>query len=114
MSTRSGLTYSAKPNGTLGPPVIRHLLNAGCFDITLLTRNPAKAAETYPPPIRAIAADYSSVEALTTLLRDEDFDALVILIDRNQVQPQLNLVDAAAAVGGLHVIPSSFGTSFDG
>ncbi|KAK5122244.1 hypothetical protein LTR85_004154 [Meristemomyces frigidus] len=103
----------AGPNGTLGPPIIHHLLKAACFDITLLTRDPAKAAETYPAPTKTLAADYSSVPNLTTLLRAGAFDALVILINRDQVTAQTNLLDAAAAVGGLHVIPSSFGTSYE-
>ncbi|KAK4548651.1 hypothetical protein LTR36_009562 [Oleoguttula mirabilis] len=99
----------AGPNGNLGPSVISHLVKAG-FDVTLLTRDPAQAAQTYPPPIHTVQTDYSSVSALTTVLRNGAFDALVILINREQPDPQIRLLDAAAAVGGLHVIPSAFGT----
>ena len=36
-------------------------------------------------------------------------DALIILINRDQAQAQINLIDAAIAVGIPHIIPSSFG-----
>lgn len=44
----------AGPNGTLGPRVIRHLITAG-FDVVLLTRNPEKTSQSYPPPVDVVA-----------------------------------------------------------
>ncbi|KAI9709291.1 MAG: hypothetical protein M1820_003411 [Bogoriella megaspora] len=98
----------AGPNGTLGPAVIKHLSNNN-LEITLLTRDPKKASETHPPPTKVVQADYDSVEQLTSVLRQGTFDSLVILINRDQLGPQLRLIDAAIAARTPHIIPSSFG-----
>ncbi|KAK5701294.1 hypothetical protein LTR17_022708 [Elasticomyces elasticus] len=99
----------AGPNGTLGPPVIKHLIKQG-FEITLLSRDPKKSSKQYPPPIKALLADYNSVEQLTQTLRENGpFDSLVILINRDQLEPQVRLIDAAIAAGVPHIVPSSFG-----
>jgi len=98
----------AGPSGNLGPSVIHHLSKAG-FDLTLLTRDPKKAAETYPFPIRCETADYTSIDQLTTVLKSVNPDTLVILINREQLDPQLKLIDAALAAGVPHLIPSCFG-----
>ncbi|KAK4554925.1 hypothetical protein LTR86_008073 [Recurvomyces mirabilis] len=99
------------PNGTLGPTIIKHLALAG-FHVTLLTRNPAKAAKQYPPPFETVLADYDSTEALTTIFREHGFESLVILLNRRELQPQLRLIDAACSAGIGHVVPSSFGGDF--
>ena len=98
-----------QPNGTLGRSVIHHLKEAG-FNITLLTRNPETTAQEYAG-LRAIQVNYDSAEALTKTLREDvgSMDALVILINRDQLQPQLNLMDAAIAAHIPYIIPSSFG-----
>jgi uncharacterized protein YbjT (DUF2867 family) len=98
----------AGPNGTLGLSVIKHLSEAG-FDITLLTRNPEKAAQTYPPPIKTVKADYDSVERLAAVLKDLRPDAVVSLINRDQKEAQLKVIDAVAEAGVPHLIPSAFG-----
>ncbi|KAK5725996.1 hypothetical protein LTR15_004187 [Elasticomyces elasticus] len=99
----------AGPNGTLGPPVIRHLVKQG-FEVTLLSRDPDRASKQYPPPTKAISADYTSVEQLTEILQqDGPFDSLIILINRDQLEPQIKLIDAAIAAGVPHIVPSSFG-----
>ncbi|KAK5684791.1 hypothetical protein LTS10_002865 [Elasticomyces elasticus] len=99
----------AGPNGTLGPPVIKHLVKQG-FEITLLSRDPEKSSKQYPPPIKALFADYNSVEQLTQTLRENGpFDSLIILINRDQLEPQVRLIDAAIAAGVPHIVPSSFG-----
>ncbi|KXL46329.1 hypothetical protein M433DRAFT_160044 [Acidomyces richmondensis BFW] len=98
----------AGPNGNLGPSVIHHLSKAG-FELTLLTRDPKMAAETFPHPIRCEMADYSSADQLTAILKSVKPDALVILINREQLEPQLKLIDAAIAARVPHLIPSCFG-----
>ena len=51
------------------------------------------------------------MEALTKVLQQDvgHQDALVMLLNRDQVQAQLDLIDAAIAAGIPHIIPSSFG-----
>ncbi|KAK3674657.1 hypothetical protein LTR78_005379 [Recurvomyces mirabilis] len=99
------------PNGTLGPTIIKHLALAGSH-VTLLTRNPDKAAKQYPSPIETVLADYDSTEALTSIFREHGFESLVILLNRRELQPQLRLIDAACSAGIGHVVPSSFGGDF--
>ena len=88
--------------------MIKHLAKQD-FQVTLLTRDPEKAAQRYPSPIKTAKADYDSVEQLTQTLRDGNFDSLVILINRNELDPQIRLIDAAIAAGVPHIVPSSFG-----
>lgn len=97
-----------QPNGTLGPSVIQHLTKAD-FDITLLTRNPKKASKTFPTPVKAVLANYNSVDQLAAVLREGKFDALVILINRIEVDAQIKVIDAAVAASVPHIIPSCFG-----
>ncbi|KAK5108714.1 hypothetical protein LTR62_007861 [Meristemomyces frigidus] len=100
------------PNGTLGPPIITRLLEESSIDLTLLTRHATKTAQQYPLlHDKIVVTDYSSNPQLTQLFRDHGFDVLVILINRHELEPQLRLIDAACAVGGLHVLPSSFGVN---
>ena len=82
--------------------------------MTALTRDPDTAfSKALPTPVKVVRADYTSVEALTRTLQDGTFDALVILINRNELQAQINLINAAAAVGnGVHIVPSSFGIDY--
>ncbi|TKA72326.1 hypothetical protein B0A55_06751 [Friedmanniomyces simplex] len=103
------------PNGTLGPPVITHLLNLGVA-LTLLTRHPDTTAQHYPPPIQVLQTDYTSVDQLTATLRQAGgdggsggVDSLVILINRDELESQIRLIDAAIAAGVPHIVPSSFG-----
>ncbi|KAK3725205.1 hypothetical protein LTR37_000716 [Vermiconidia calcicola] len=98
----------AGPNGTLGQPVLRHL-QKNESDTTLLTRNVEKTKQAFPG-LQAIEADYDSPTDLQTVLQHTvgDQDALVILINRDDVQAHINLLSAAAKSGIRHIIPSSF------
>jgi hypothetical protein len=89
--------------------VVKHLEKAG-FEITLLTRNLSKTKETFPS-LPAIGADYDSLEALTKALKEDAGaqDAVVSLINREELQAQINLIDAAIAANIPHLVPSSFG-----
>jgi hypothetical protein len=97
-----------QPTGTLGPPVIKHLVDHG-IDVTTLSRNTAQAAKNFPPSIKHVQIDYSSTTQLTDVLREGQFDSLIILINRHQNDPQLKLIDAAVTAQIPHIIPSSFG-----
>ena len=103
------VTNTPQPNGTLGPPIIHNLSKQG-FDITLLTRNRAGAAEKYPPPIKTVQVDYDNHDQLTNLLREGAFESVVDLTNRSQLKVQKQLIDAAVAAKVPHFVPSSFGT----
>lgn len=98
-----------QPNGTLGEPVIRNLLKAG-FNITAITRDVDKTLQAFPS-IKAIYGDYTSASTLAPSLRNDSksFDTLVSLLNRDQVDAQTTLLDAAALAGIPHIIPSEFG-----
>jgi nucleoside-diphosphate-sugar epimerase len=98
-----------QPNGTLGEPVIRNLLKAG-FNITAITRDIDKTLQAFPS-IKAIYGDYTSASALAPSLRNDSkpFDALVSLLNRDQVDAQTTVLNAAALAGIPHIIPSEFG-----
>ena len=101
-------TDCRKPNGSLGKAVIQHLQRAS-FNIALLTRNVEKTNRTFPD-LTATYANYASVDELTEQLRSiGKHDAMVILINRDEIEAQINLVKAVVAAGIPHVIPSSFG-----
>jgi uncharacterized protein YbjT (DUF2867 family) len=89
--------------------VIKHLKENG-FEITLLTRNLSKTKEAFPS-LPAVEADYDSLEALTKALTEDvgAQDAVVSLINREELQAQINLIDAAIAAKIPHLVPSSFG-----
>ena len=92
--------------GTLGPPVIKHLL-AKAFRVTALTSKPDQVKEKYGDQVQARKADYSSVDTLAHSLHD--CDALVILLNRDSLDAQILLIDAAVAAGVPHIVPSCFG-----
>ena len=92
--------------GTLGPPVIKHLL-AKAFEVTALTSKPDQVKEKYGDQVQARKADYSSVDTLAQSL--QECDALVVLLNRDSLDAQILLIDAAVAAGVPHILPSCFG-----
>ena len=109
LSREGNLLINSKPNGSLGDCIVRHLKKNN-FNTTLLTRNLDKTKSTFPG-LTAIQVDYDAVDGLTEALHNGigKQDALIILINRDQAQAQINLIDAAIAVGIPHIIPSAFG-----
>ncbi|CAK4010528.1 Hypothetical predicted protein [Lecanosticta acicola] len=99
----------SQPSETLGPSVIKRLLDAG-FTVTALTRDPNETVKKYSPKsFNTILADYGSVDGFEATLQARNIDAVVCLINRSELQAQTNLVDACIAAGISHIIPSSFG-----
>jgi nucleoside-diphosphate-sugar epimerase len=98
-----------QPNGTLGGTVIRNLVRAG-FLVTVVTRDVDKSRETWPE-VRAILGDYTSPETLANAFRDEHepYDSVVALLNRDQLEAQITLLDAAVLAKIPHIIPSEFG-----
>ena len=65
--------------------------------------------EAFPKFIKIVNTDYKTVPQLSSILASDSYSALVILVNRNQRDPQLKLIDAAISAQIPHVIPSSFG-----
>ena len=99
-------------NGSLGQTIVSTLQTAN-FPLTLLTTNPSKTSTTFPN-IPSLETDYTSpttlTATLTSLPTSPSQTALIIFLSRHHPDPQITLLDgAAAAVGIANVIPSSFG-----
>jgi len=94
--------------GNLGVAVIAELVKSGLFDITVLTRDPS--THTFPPSVKVVKVDYSSLESLATALTGQD--ALVSLLASAVVaNPAIQklLIDASIKAGVKRFIPSEFG-----
>jgi hypothetical protein len=78
--------------------------------VTAVTRDVDKSRKTWPE-VNAVFGDYTSPESLAVAFRDEDgpYDSLISLLNRDQVEAQITLLDAAVLAKIPHVVPSEFG-----
>ncbi|CZR58047.1 related to 2`-hydroxyisoflavone reductase [Phialocephala subalpina] len=95
----------AGATGTLGPHVLKALVNAG-FQVTVLTRSKKPGASD--ANAKVLEVDFASVESLTTALKD--IDAVVSTVGGTAIDGQTILIDAAIAAGVKRFIPSEYGT----
>lgn len=95
----------AGATGTVGRLTARRLAATGAHDLVLLTRDPAKAAAAGLPG-QLIGADFASPATLRPALRGAD---ALLLITNDPLRPEhdVNLLDAAAAAGAVHVVKLS-------
>jgi putative NADH-flavin reductase len=94
-------------NGTLGPSILRALVSATSFNITVLSRKSSKS--TYPSSIHEIRiSDSLPIEELTTALLRQD--AIIATFAGANDDLQIRLADAAAAAGVKRFIPADFGS----
>ncbi|MFF5935585.1 NAD(P)H-binding protein [Streptomyces sp. NPDC012508] len=91
--------------GTVGRLTAARLAAAGAHDVTLLTRDPAKAAASGLPG-RLVGVDFASPATLRPALRGAD---ALLLITNDPLSPEhdVNILDAAAASGTPHVVKLS-------
>lgn len=86
---------------------------AGGFGITLLTTSTERTTASFPDIPGIVEVDYTSPTSIITAFRSlptpPSETALLVLINRDQADPQIALIDAAATVGIAHILPSSFG-----
>jgi uncharacterized protein YbjT (DUF2867 family) len=77
------------------------------FSVTILSRSES----TTPPPVgtTVVKTDYTSVAALSEALRGHD--AVVCALGVQGIPDQINVIDAAVAVGIKRVIPGEFGNA---
>ncbi|ETN42788.1 uncharacterized protein HMPREF1541_01946 [Cyphellophora europaea CBS 101466] len=97
-------------NGTLGPAVVRHLIDGG-FELTILTRDRTKTLDSwaYKAEPSVVEVDYSSVEKLASAFQGHD--AVVSLISRLDADSSNAIADAAANAGVYRLVPSCFGVN---
>lgn len=88
----------------MGANVLNALIELDRFNITVLAR---KEGGSFPDGVTVKVADYTSVVALTSLLRGQD--AVVDTTSSPDVQTPVNLITAAAAAGVYRYITSDYG-----
>jgi uncharacterized protein YbjT (DUF2867 family) len=88
----------------VGSNVLNALIDLNRFNITVLTR---KEGASFPAGVTARVADFTSVEALTEILKGQD--AVVDTTSSMEIQTPINLINAAAAAGVYRYITSDFG-----
>lgn len=96
----------------MGPIVIKQLLDLD-YSVTLITRDATKTRQrfnsyvTATDKVKVEEADFSSAESIAPLLRKHQ--SVVILINRNELEAQIKVIDAAIEARVDQIIPSSFG-----
>lgn len=93
-------------SGSLGSYIVKQLLADG-FHVTALTRG--SSATKFPAGVSAKNVDYGSLESIKEAL--DGTDAVVSTIGTLGIGQQLNIVDAAYALGVKRYIPSEFGVN---
>jgi nucleoside-diphosphate-sugar epimerase len=97
----------AGASGNLGPAILNALLAAGTFEVTIITREGGTA--TFPPGVKVIPVDYTSIDSLTNAFRGQD--AVVSTLGMLAMPTQTLMIDAAIAAGVKRFIPSEFGSN---
>ncbi|ORY65105.1 uncharacterized protein BCR38DRAFT_408848 [Pseudomassariella vexata] len=89
-------------SGNVGAPVLRALLDANCFTITVLIR--PTSTSTFPPGPTVEEVDFDSHASLVSALKGQD--AVICTVPEGVQQP---IIDAAVAAGVRRFILSEFG-----
>ncbi|KAK7935001.1 hypothetical protein PG985_000496 [Apiospora marii] len=95
--------------GDLGAPMLKVLIAAGTFHITVLQRRSSKSVPLSDPSVRVVTVDDDmSLESLREALEGQD--AVIASFRPRDVDVHLRLADAAAAAGVKRFIPADFGS----
>lgn len=94
----------AGASSPVGQAFLQALLDAD-FSVTVLVRSDTKT--TFPPTVRTVTVDYTSVDSLTTALQGQD--ALVSNLGSAAFDLQENLIDAVVAAKVKRFLPSCYG-----
>ncbi|EDN11347.1 isoflavone reductase [Histoplasma capsulatum] len=91
--------------GHLGQHILTALLGERKLITQILTR--IDSTSSFPDDIPVVRADFSSVNSLKDALRRQH--AIISVVGIQGVSDQINVIDAAVAVGVRRFIPSEFG-----
>ncbi|KAF1960268.1 NAD(P)-binding protein [Byssothecium circinans] len=93
--------------GTIGAPILSALKKSP-FNTSVLNRKSSKS--TYKDVNVITVPDDLNTTTITTILKDNTIDALIIAIKPSNVEAQRKLIDAVLAAGVQRVIPADFGS----
>ncbi|EGR48306.1 uncharacterized protein TRIREDRAFT_78476 [Trichoderma reesei QM6a] len=96
-------------NGTLGSVLLAALVQANCFDVSILQRSTSSSTSSASPSIpRIIVSPDLAVDELTTALAGQD--AVIAAFPLGQGDQHLRLVEASFHAGVKRFIPADFGS----
>lgn len=96
-------------NGTLGSVILQALVDANCFDVSVLQRSSSSSSTTFGPSVtRLVAGPDLAVDELTQVLKGQD--AVIAAFPLGQGDQHLRLVEAAFNAGLKRFIPADFGS----
>ncbi|KAG6329020.1 hypothetical protein ID866_10070 [Astraeus odoratus] len=112
MSTNNYRSFAVAGVGnTVGLPIVNSLL-ARNVSVVVLSR--PSSNKTFPVGTKVASIDYSDLNTLTAVLRDNAIDVVISTLAVNGLDAQYPLADAAKAAGVKLFIPSEFGAPTDG
>jgi hypothetical protein len=98
-------------NGSLGKVLLKGLVEASCFDISILRRSNSTSTTdaSLPAPLNvlSVSPEYP-IDELVSVFRGQD--AVVLSFRMNDVQQHLRIVEAAFKAGVKRVVPSDWGS----
>ncbi|KAL4876434.1 hypothetical protein BJY04DRAFT_223067 [Aspergillus karnatakaensis] len=97
----------AGASGILGKEVLKAFIEAGKFNITILSREDSDA--TFPATVQVVKINYDSIDSLTAALQGKD--AVISTVTTAAIASQEPLIRAAAAVGVKRFIPAEFSSN---
>lgn len=95
----------AGASGSLGKPVLEHLLAAN-FIVTVLTREDSNSS--FPQGVKVAKVDYNSEDSLASALQGQQ--ALISTLSTDSISLQDKLISAAVKARVSRIIPSEFGS----
>jgi len=102
--------------GGLGRAVVEEILATKKHDVFLISRTAEVKAFADDPKVTVLPIDYSSPEAIATVLKSKNIDTIVCtmgIFSDEQQQAQLNLIDGAVQSGTVkRFAPSEFGLDY--
>ncbi|OJJ61691.1 hypothetical protein ASPSYDRAFT_40234 [Aspergillus sydowii CBS 593.65] len=96
-------------SGTLGSVVLKKLLDAGNFTVTVLTR--AGSFSRFPDNAKVLDVDYSSHESLKRAFAGQDI--VLSFVPTVAAESQIAIINAAAEAGVSRFIPSEYSANLD-
>ncbi|KAL7945012.1 hypothetical protein V8C42DRAFT_324311 [Trichoderma barbatum] len=96
-------------NGTLGSVILRGLVEANCFDLSILQRSNSSSSTSFGDSVaRIVVGPDLAVDELTAALAGQD--AVIAVFPLGQGDQHLRLVEAAFQADVKRFIPADFGS----
>ncbi|KAG1716762.1 hypothetical protein ID866_360 [Astraeus odoratus] len=112
MSTNNYRSFAVAGVGnTVGLPIVNSLL-ARNVSVVVLSRSSSN--KTFPVGTKVVSVDYSDLDTLTAVLRENAIDVVISTLAVNGLDAQYPLADAAKAAGVKLFVPSEFGAPTGG